>query len=66
MVTEAAIFSTDDRKGNGARFNIVSYDSLMEMTKDGNAFVIRLADYEGPEKSLDYYLHLFLFCIIYM
>ncbi len=61
MATEVAIFSADDRKGNGARFGIVAYDSLMEMTKVEDTFVIRLADYEGPEKSFDYYLHLFYY-----
>ena len=61
MVAEAALFSTDDRKGNGAHFDLVGYNSLMEMTKDENAFVIRLADYETSEKSFDYYLHLFYY-----
>lgn len=61
MVTEAALFSTDDRKGDGAHFNIVVDNSVMEMTKEENAFVIRLADYETAEKSFDYYLHLFYY-----
>ena len=61
MVTDAALFSNDDRKGNGAHFDIVVDNSIMEMTKDENAFVIRLADYETAEKSFDYYLHLFYY-----
>ena len=57
--TEIALFSTDDRKGNGARFNIATEDSMIEMTKDGNAFVLKLANYDSVDKSFDYYNHLF-------
>ena len=61
MATEIALFSVDDRKGNGSRFNLVSEDSIIEMTKDGNAFVLRLADYDSANKSFDYYDHLFYY-----
>ena len=61
MATEIALFSTDDRKGNGARFNIATEDSMIEMTKDGNAFVLKLANYDSVDKSFDYYNHLFYY-----
>ena len=54
MATEIALFSVDDRKGDTSHFNAVIDNSIMEMSRDGNAFVISLADYEDPDKSFDY------------
>ncbi len=54
MATDIAMYSSADRKGSGGRFNAVQENAVMEMTKDGNAFVLRIADFEGPEKTYRY------------
>ena len=54
MATEVTLFSEDDRKGNGTRFEYISNSSIMEMSEDENLFLIRMADYDVPEKTIRY------------
>ncbi len=49
MATNVAMFSPADRKDSGARFENVHGNAIMEMTRDGNAFVVRIADFDRPE-----------------
>ncbi|MCR5251222.1 MAG: YfhO family protein [Lachnospiraceae bacterium] len=54
MAMNTALFSPADRKGSGARYGIAAENAILEMTADGNAFVARLADFDGPDKCFRY------------
>lgn len=54
MATNVAMFSPADRKASGGRYENVLGNAIMEMTKDGNAFVVSIADFEGKEKCYRY------------
>ncbi len=54
MAMNVSMYSPADRKGFGIREDFVRNNSIIEMTKDGNAFVARLAVFDGPEKTYRY------------
>ncbi|MBQ9866340.1 MAG: YfhO family protein [Lachnospiraceae bacterium] len=54
MAVNVAMYSTSDRKGSGVRFGSEMGNTIMEMTDDGNAFIVKIADFEGKEKCYHY------------
>ncbi|MBO6299238.1 MAG: YfhO family protein [Lachnospiraceae bacterium] len=61
MASEISVFSPDDRKGSGARFENVLGNAIIEMSRDEDAFLLRVADFDGPEKSYDYVEQYFVY-----
>ncbi len=61
MASEISAFSPDDRKGSGARFENVLGNAIIEMSRDEDAFLLRIADFDGPEKSYDYVEQYFVY-----
>lgn len=47
-------YSPDDRKGSGARTESVLGNAVIEMTKDGNAFILLVGDFDKPDREYAY------------
>ena len=63
MALGTAMFSPDDRKGSGARYECPLGNSVIEMSEDGELSLLRLAVFDGEDKAFRYAEHYFCYQI---